>query len=254
MSGRLGALFLAIWLAGGGCKKGQSEVPPVPVGGGSLVATDLRSAMFLTYPEFRGATITQARASVTRRLRVAPEASEGFLDRVRSEAAARGFALLDAGEGDFAATRPPYLLSTTPEPDGVWSIAVEVPLTNADFGKLLQSPAAMTTEQMSSLLPKLPEQPILSSQFRFEFRYAASPSRKNFLVRQLIHGLLATGWTSSSLPSAFDPRAVDAGPPLLPAEFLVELSQTHTGGKIRVALAEGEVHVDYLQPLATRTP
>lgn len=202
------------------CKPPSSAVPDAgtPVERG----TDLRSAMTVLFPEYRGASLALGRAQVTRK--VAP-ASQADLDKARAAAAQNGF------QGE-PLSRPPFVMELKLE-GSVLHQEVRIALPPEELGRVLAAPAAMSSEALANWLPKVGLRQ--SEEFDLELVWVASSvARADFLVWQLADGALRSGWTCAALPSGWQRERVDGGPVQVPEEFSLTLENAPQGAFVDI--------------------
>jgi hypothetical protein len=181
-------------------------------------ATDLRTALQLIFPEYRGVHVLQTTATYTRRI---DPLAAGELDKAKAQAAANGF------QGE-PLQRDPFTLKL--EPDGAALVETLVlPIKEEEIGRIYAAPAAMSSQSMANWLPKL-SSPIARDVFVIELTWETPrPGRAAFLNWQLVDGLLHGGWQPQNLPPGY---ATDAGKSTVPDPFKVTLTEPTSGGRI----------------------
>ncbi len=244
----------------GGCKCKPAPGPaPVNTGGpvvGKAQAVDLREAMMTVFPDGRGVRVLDASASLQRQLRYRVPHGQALNELMRPPIAEKGFRPPEAGDPPMAlAMKPPFQLMGTPLPGGL-ALELALPLTSEDFGKLVQSPSPMTTEQLQAMVPTPKEAKVVSDTFFFSVQYQGPPAKLETNLLGLVQLLQQNGWTLTTAPPGFSRdggAAEDGGASLGASEQTVsfELERPATGGKVRAAIGSGVVAVTYVQPLVT---
>jgi hypothetical protein len=196
--------------------------PPsaAPDAGGATVerATDLRTALQLIFPEYRGVHVLATTATYTRHVEpLAP----GELDKAKAQAATNGFT------GD-PLQRDPFTMTLEPRGPGL-DLALVLPIKEQEIGRIYAAPASMSSQAMANWLPKL-SSPVVRDVFTLELTWqAARPARAAFLNWQLVDGLLRGGWRAQGLPPGYD---TDAGAVAVPDPFRVTLIEPTSMGRI----------------------
>ncbi|MFZ5469073.1 MAG: hypothetical protein ACOZIN_06485 [Myxococcota bacterium] len=239
-------LWVSLLLLATGCQRcarsptldaGIAAAPP------AHSSIDLRTALFTIFPEFRGATLVEGRATLERRLSWSLPEGASLSDAVRPLLAATGFSPADGGEA--LAQRPPFLLEGRREADEV-VLSLVLPIGPEDVGKLLQTPAPLSTEQLATYFPKPADATVKSEVFTFAIAYTAPERRAGFLVRQLVTMLREGEWTSGPLPPGWEELA-DAG--TAPEEFALQVQRAHSGTTIELRRQRTQVWVTLTQPV-----
>jgi hypothetical protein len=181
-------------------------------------ATDLRVALQLIFPEYRGVRVLQTTATYSRRI---DPLAAGELDKAKAQAAANGF------HGD-PLQREPFTLKL--EPDGTaLNETLVLPIKQEEIGRIYAAPAPLSSQAMANWLPKL-SSPIVREVFVADMEWEAPrPGRTSFLNWQLVDGLLHGGWQAQNLPPGY---ATDAGASTVPDPFKVTLTEPTSGGRI----------------------
>ncbi len=219
---------------------------------GALHATDLRSAMILIFPEFRGAQVKGGRAELVREVTWSPSGSGQQLSEVVGPQLKRqGFGAPDITDTSVSAKRAPFELQVR-RADGQVVSTVALPLEGDVMNKLLHSPSPMGTEHLSTLLPRLPGETAARESFRMELNYVAKSDRANFLVRSLVEDLMEGGWMPTTPLVGWEPRLPDGGVGPIPVELELTLVNEDSGGRLEIKRRSGEVMLSYLQPLRPR--
>lgn len=243
-------LWIVWGLLGASCGKcGNTSVPEVSEAGPRRVgATDLRSALFTVFPEFRYAILTRGSALVERTVEWKLPAQTSLVDAVRPHALAKGFSVADSGH-DFV--HAPFALDVESLPDGRVRLWVGLPITQADVGKLLQSPSPMGTDALAHWLPDLPQSRRLEENFVFKIQYqGSSEARTDFLVRQMVDLLQAGDWKVESLPEGWElNRRPDGGVGGVPSAFSLRLKNVRDFSTIAVERKGTQVAVTLRQEL-----
>lgn len=188
---------------------------------GTLPATDLRSALFLIFPEFRWSKVLDGHATLTRTFR-------------------HGSDVKAALDGGGISARPPFTVDVAQAGEQV-KMSASLPLDTSTVQRLIHSPSPIGTENLSLMLPRVPGAEDVREVFELELRYESSDQHVPVLVRQLVQGLQTTGWESeSALPA-------DGG---VPENAELALVNAHTGGRIEVKRRGRTVTLRYHQPLS----
>lgn len=204
---------------------------------GSLPATDLRSALFVIFPEFRATHVTGGEARFTRTFPF-----EGDLEAaLRPLLDQQGYADAGFAGGEVSAVRPPFKFEAK-RVDGQVAMSIYLPLSQEMVEKLIQSPSPLGTENMALMLPRLPEAKGASQTFEMKLDYVTKSQRAAFLTRQLVGGLVGSGWKSTAMP----PDA-DAGDD--PPKFDAVLTNAEWGARIELHRSTGVMRLRYLQPI-----
>ncbi|MEW5742553.1 MAG: hypothetical protein AB1938_26785 [Myxococcota bacterium] len=194
-------------------------------------STDLRSALLIAFPEYRGAFVTEGHAALTRRYVALPD--EAFTRAVEGN----GF---KAGP-DGGLFRAPFHLAR-PSPS---TVVLSMPVDMVTVEKVLQAPLALSSMELGLYLPR--GLPVAEERFELALRYqAAPPARAGFLTRQVVELLLGNGqWTMGPVPDGWAPQPGDGGYGAVPESFAVTLTERSSGARLDVARDGGEVHMTY---------
>jgi hypothetical protein len=212
-----------------GCSKCPSSAPDA----GTLVerATDLRTALQLVFPEYRGTRVMSAGATLTRT--VAP-ATAAELAMAKQAAAQNGF----TGE---PLKRDPFTMELKLEGD-VLTMTLSLPLSSEEIGRIYAAPAALSSGSMANWFPKLAA-PVQREVFEVKLDWqAVRPARASFLNWQLVDGARNASWRIEGAPVEF---SVDAGPDGVPDPFKVALVDPSTTGRIDLERSEEYGHLKY---------
>jgi hypothetical protein len=231
------ALALAALSLSGACARcapaaardaGRAEaVAPPPRARHSV---DLRSALLVAFPEYRGATILDGRAALTRRYSALP--AEAWAKAVTGN----GFTEFDGG-----LFRKPFLLER-PEPEvAVLSLPVDGELVQ----KVFEAPTPMSSMDMGLYLPR--GLPVEAEAFELALHYGAMPHRRaGFLARQVVELLLRNGqWATGATPEGWGANPDDGGYGEVPEHFTVTLRELSRPATLTVKRDAGEVRVTY---------
>lgn len=207
--------------------------PSVPDAGRARVkrSVDLRTALIVAFPEYRGAFITGGRASLTRRY--AALSDEAFTRAVEGNRFAPG--------ADGGLVRGPlHLERLAPSTLVLW-----LPVDLATVDKVMQAPLAISSMEMGLYLPR--GLPVEDERFVLELRYRAqSPSRAGFLTRQVAELLQGNGqWVAGALPDGWEPRPDDGGYGQVPERFEVTLTERGSGARLTISRESADVHLTY---------
>lgn len=214
-------------------------------------ATDLRSALILIHPEFRGARIESGRTALVRILEWPEQTS--LLEALEPALKARGHQNISGDAQNVTARHPPMMFEAGRDGAQV-TLGMTLPLDEETVGRILHSPSPMGTEHLGSLLPALPGAHITDEVYVMEIAYTAKPDRANFLVRSLMEDMQTLGWEPTAPLVGWDtPRLADGGVGPVPSTFDVTVVSPHTGGRLQIVRNAGEVKLRYDQPLAVRT-
>lgn len=183
------------------CTKPATPTSPPDAGVHRRASTDLRSALLLIFPEYRGAHILSGQATLDRRYLAEPAPLATWT------------ALADGGWSS-----PPWTIARLDA--HAWQVAL--PLSDELVGRLFASPAPASTAEFGAVLPKAE---VALESWRFELSYVAvTPARAAFLSHQLVELLRNNGqWTSSALPFVWG-KTADGGTDV-PDSFDVTLTE-----------------------------
>jgi hypothetical protein len=225
---------------------------------GKTQAVDLRTALLTAFPDGRGMVVDDASASLQRQLRYHVPHGQALNELMRPPILEKGFRPPQAGDPPMVlAMKPPFALMGSPIPGGL-TLELALPLTSEDFGKLVQTPSPMTTEQLQSIIPTPKAAKVLSDTFFFSVQYHGEPGKADLRLRGLIAGLEDTGWVLKTSPPGFQAKVLPDAGALLDAgtaqPLLFELEKPAVGAKLRASIAGGAVAVNYVQPLVTHDP
>lgn len=222
-----------------------TAAPSARVVHGAIAAIELRSALFVIYPEFRGTVVEGGEARLTRRSTWDGDLAQALPPKLKQQ----GYSDAGVVEGEVRALRPPLEFDGR-RTDGEVALSVALPLDSPTVDRLIGSPTPMNTEDLSLMLPRLPGERDARETFELRLEYTAKPARTEFLVRQLVTGLNASGWKSDAPGNVRGRGAPDAGE--LPSELKVTLTNADLGGRIEVQRLENTVKLYYVQPIAPR--
>jgi hypothetical protein len=241
----------------GGCGRcGKNEVsqsadagrPGAAVGPpGALPATDLRSAIFLIFPEYRFVHVKGGRATLVRE--VTWSGKMPLAEALAPELTRLGYSTPETVEGALKAKRDPLEMSARPV-DGKVVFETALPLSEDSMGRIIQSPSPMGTEFLSQVTPRLSGETEAHESFRMTLNYVAKPDRTNFLIRQLVELLTSVGWKPTRPLIGWEPPLPDGGVGLIPTDLELTLINADTGGRLDIRRKAGEVWLDYHQALA----
>ena len=160
----------------------------------------------------------------------------------------KGFSKGDGGH-DFV--HAPFALDVEKIPNERFRFVVGLPLQQSYVGRLLQSPAPMTSDQLAHWLPLPPDAEILKETFVLDLEYVGKTRAvTDGLARQMIDLLLAGPWTLSAFPEGWQVgKSEDGGVGRVPAEFEIALHRIYGGTEVQVNKRGDRVAVRYLQPL-----
>ncbi len=229
-----GLWLLAVLL--GGCSRCGG--PTAPDAGSVRIhrSTDLKTAVFSAYPEFRGARVVTGGVELVRTVdRLVP------LPHAREVIAKNGFDITSDG-GSLSATRAPYTVRI----DGP-QLRVALPIFEEDIGKLLNAPLTMTTEQLGLWLPKPAGATVLAEHFHLRLVYEASENRAQYLAWQMVDLNSQGSWKVEAWPEGYERiRRPDAGGGGTPVAYSISLVDTNTTARIALRRDAGWVELDYL--------
>jgi hypothetical protein len=212
------AWVLALLFAAG-CSK-----PSAPDAGSIRIhrSTDLRTAVIESYPEFRGARVNRALATMTRVLdRPVPLAEAAELIR-------KNEFLVDTDGGRLTATRKPFTLQI----DGA-TLKLSMPLADAEITRMVSSPSTLTTEQLVLWFPKVAGARVIAEQFRLELDYEASVSRAGYIAWQVVDLNTQGSWRVTRWPEGYEQkRRPDGGGGGTPDEYEVSMVDSNTSARI----------------------
>lgn len=224
-------------LALSGCSR--CGTPPAPDAGLTRIhrSTDLKTAVFTAYPEFRGARVMEGSAALVRTVDRDVALDPALLEVVQKN----GFALaLDAGT--LTATRAPYTLQVAGP-----TLTVSLPITEGDIGKLLNAPLTMTTEQMAVWFPKPTGATVTAEEFRLRLVYDSIAWRAGYLAWQMVDLNTQGTWKVEAYPEGYErKRRPDGGGGASPDAYALALVDTNTSARIEVHRDGGFVQLDYV--------
>lgn len=221
---RVTAFTLAL-LAAGCAKCGSPKTTAAPAA--MVRSIDFRSVALALFPEYRGTDIVETDATLKR---THSGVASDWKRTVESALVARGFSV-DAGEGNAALWASSNRFSISAKAtDQTTELRVHIALSPDEVPKLYQNVLGLGSEQMGTYLPPL-GLPVAREEFIFSLKYRASPSRADFLVRQMVDANVLSGWKRQGSP--------DAG---YESVRLVDESQ---GARIEVDVAEDAVNLVY---------
>lgn len=259
------ALLLALALTFG-CSRCDRTSAPTPDAGPApseldagaaptASATDLRSALFLMYPEFRQSVVRGGEVTfeeVSLRRKESAQVDGGTpLEALLSSLQKEGWTLEPAADaGVITAKNHPFQLSARLE-DGRLTQTLTLPLVRSDVQAIFGSPTTPTTENLASRLGDVPGFTPAKQNFRFELQYRASSADKaSVLITYQARNLLKTGWSLiDPLDAVLNP---DAGLHTLPSPATIRLRQETTGGALNLSRTGDEVTIEYVQPIRAR--
>jgi len=257
VNGRAGAALLAAGLAAAGCKRcgeeavpgvaavdagrGAAAVPPLrPAPRPGLPAADLRQAVMLTVPEFRGMAGLYGVAVVERRFAGALPEGTRTAEALAPGLAAAGWKPAQAEGKPLVAESPPFFLEALEE-SGRPLIRAGLIVPGERVVDILQSPAPLGSQSIAQRIPPLPG--AYEERFVFEAHYRAGPNASERLLRQLASGLGGAGWTARA--GARLAGDADAGLP----ESFDEVLDGPNAGVLTLHRADERVTVTWEQPL-----
>jgi hypothetical protein len=225
----------ALVLMASGCSR--CGAPPAPAVKRIHRSTDLRTAVFTAFPEFRGAQVVEGNAELVRTFDRPVMPEKEVLETVGKN----GFQMaLDAGA--LLATRAPFVLRL----EGT-QLAVSLPLRNSDIGKLLGAPTAMTTEQLALWFPKISGANLVGETFRVTLRYESADWRTAYLAWQMVDLNSHGSWRVAKWPEGYDrERRPDGGGGATPDVYSLELTDNTTQARIQVHRDRAFVDLTYL--------
>lgn len=159
-------------------------------------STDLRTALFDTFPEYRNAHVEDARALLVRDY-AAPLTPQAFAD------AAKQLGYVPAEDGGF--TKNIFRLAQA----GPARAEVSLELDDEAVAKIFTAPLAMSTLELGLYLPRAP---VEREVFSLEVHYIALTHRRaGVLARQLPQLLLANGQWELARADGWSPLLPDGG-------------------------------------------
>lgn len=227
------------------CGKANSSKVDAAVALQRVGTTDLRTALFTIFPEFRFAVITRGHAVVERRVKWKAPEGVSLKEAVKPYAEKVGLAVSSQGVHDFE--KAPFGLDVEPLNENEIKLLIGLPIGQEDVGKLLQSPHPMTSEHLGQWIPRLPNETVLEETFFMSLQYqGSSVERTTLLVRQMIDLLLEGRWKTSMFPTGWE---TDGGSKTTPTEFTMTLENNDTKARVEVERKEQAVAVKLIQPL-----
>ncbi len=247
MTRRLFALaVLAVLVSGcarcGAAPKADAGSAPLPI----THSLDLKSALLLIFPEYRGVVQFVGSANLTR-----VYSGDGALEKPLAQAlASNGFVPVDGGLGW---ERPPYFVENTVV-DGRPAARLWFNFYAETVERVMQAPSPVSSLELGMLLPR--EGPgLLLAREAFEVRadyVAINEHRAATLARQTLDLLRANGqWETLSLPDGWlDAGTVDA----LPERFEAAVRSTVDGTRVEVRRNGPQVRVILTLRTAGQSP
>jgi hypothetical protein len=249
-------MSLAVLGGCGRCGRNQGELiksadagrPGAAVGPhGALPATDLRTAIFLIFPEYRGVKVKGGRATLVRE--VTWSGKTPLAEAIAPELTRLGYSTPELVDGAVKAKRDPLEISARTA-GGKVVFETALPMDEDSMNRIIQSPSPMGTELLSQVTPRLAGETDPHESFRMTLNYVSKPTRTNFLVRQLVEQLMDIGWKPTRPLVGWEPALPDGGTGPIPTDLDMTVANTDTGGLIDIKRRTGEVWLDYQQPLA----
>jgi hypothetical protein len=258
VTGRTGAWLLAAALAATSCRRCSGESPPdaalgddggaraapAPAPLPGLPAADLRQAVMLALPEFRGVTGLYAVAVVERRYAGALPPGTRTADALGPGLAAQGWKPAQAEGKPLVGESPPFFLEGLEE-EGHPVVRAGIVVPGEKVVDVLQSPAPLGSQSLAQRIPPLPGAGGYGERFVFEVHYRARPEVSAKLLAQLGAGLVGAGWRAPAGGALGG--AADAG---LPEPLQETLAGPHAG-RMTLARSGERVTVTWEQPLTT---
>jgi len=228
-------LAAVLVVAASGCSRCGAE-KPVDAGTRFHRSTDLKTAVFSAYPEFRGARVMQGGATLTRVVDQPVPLEGAVMETIRKN----GFAItVDAGT--LLATRAPYTLRIEGQ-----QLAISIPVTEEDIGKLLNAPLTMTTEQLALWYPKLPGARVTDEMFHLRLVYDSIAWRAGYLAWQMVELNTQGSWRLQNVPDGYAlKREADGGGGASPLAYDLSIVDSNTTARIDVKRDGGFVQLDY---------
>lgn len=193
-------------------------------------SVDLRTALLVAFPEYRGTTILEGHAALKRRYESLPE--DAWTKAVKGN----GFVEVDGGFG-----RGPFRLER-PAPDAV---VLSMGVDGEVMQKVFEAPLALSSMEMGLYLPR--GLPVAEESYELALHYGAMPHRRaGFLSRQAVELLLRNGqWKLDSTPEGWGADPGDGGFGEVPEHFKVTLREVGRPAVLTVQREAGEVWVTY---------
>ncbi|MEW6434338.1 MAG: hypothetical protein AB1730_22795 [Myxococcota bacterium] len=193
-------------------------------------SVDLRTALLVSYPEYRGSVILEGRAALTRRYVSLPD--EAWAKAVKGN----GF----TPEADGGLVRAPFHVEREGDVVVLW-MAVDGPVLE----KVFSAPTALSSMDMGLYLPRGLE--VADERFELSLRYGAVPhARAAFLSRQVVELLARSGqWKLGAVPEGWGADPGDGGYGEVPERFTVTLEEQGRPATLTVTREASEVRVVY---------
>ncbi len=224
-------------LAATGCSRCEGP-RPIPPDAGTRIhrSTDVKTALFTIYPEFRGAQVVEGSYALVRTVdRKVPLDGDVLLSVKKNE-----FVVVVDG-GSLSATRAPYSLHIEGN-----QLVLSLPLVEADVGKLLNAPVTMTTEQLAIWFPRLPGAKVIDERFRMTLLYDSPGWRAGYLAWQMVELNTHGSWRVEAYPEGYEPtRKADGGGGTTAQAYSLALVDTNTTARLEVHRDGGLVQLDY---------
>lgn len=230
-------LLLALGLCVASCARCGSSTfdagTPTPDAGPAHVkrSTDLRTAMLVAFPEYRGARLLEGHASLTRQYVALPA---GALAKSNQ---ANGFTA--TADGGFF--RAPFTVTQTGPDTLVLSLDVDMGVVDRVFN----APMALSSMEMGLYLPR--GLPVAFERYEFAVHYEATPKRAAFLSRQVVELLSRSSqWKVGPLPDDWGDNLADGGLGAVPENFTVSLEEVTSGAQVTLERDGADVKVRYV--------
>jgi hypothetical protein len=206
---------------------------PVPDAGPAHVkrSTDLRTAMLVAFPEYRGVDVVDGYATLTRRYVSLPA------DALAKSNQGNGFTAMEDG-GLF---RAPFVLSRA----GPDTLVLTLPVDTTVVEKVQTAPMALSSMEMGLYLPR--GLPVAEEHYEFYLHYRALPAKRaSFLTRQVVELLSRNSqWKAGPLPEDWGADPGDGGFGTVPERFTVTLDESMSGAHVTLSRDGADVWVRY---------
>lgn len=200
---------------------------------------DLRTGLMLIFPEWRGAEVVDAQVRMERKVTPIPSdwarQSETVLKKNQFE--------VTASDTSVKGFRAPFAFASSEEGQQLVQ-RVGMALSSEDITRVFQSPAPLSSEQLTLWFPPFPKSHY-TEEFALYLHYRAQPKRAAFLTRQLVDLSTAGLWKVQKLPEGWGPAKPDGGYGDVPDAFELLMVEKGTAATIALKKAQDEVWLTY---------
>lgn len=206
----------------------NTETVTATVMNGAAVG-DLRSGLIMTVPEFRGVKNLNTIAVLERTLEVDPADGGDLATALEPWFKDKRWSRQTADAGPLVAQQKPFFLEAE-RVNGAAVVRVGIVIPGEEVVKLLQSPAPLTTQQLSVLMPMESNAKVKSDVFIFEAHYFATDKLGTQLIKELIAYHVRSGWKVVEAPAVL--LSPDSG--LVASGFKAVLTDANATGTLTI--------------------